>query len=162
MEKRIFFRKAVSEDAELLYQWRNEEASRENAFDPSEIPWKKHLEWFKSKVNNPATYIFILNDAGGSPVGQVRFDIETAGTAVSHVIIDHKFRQKGYAVEGLMETCSFLLRESAVKQILAYIKKCNDISYRTFKKAGFTEIGQTIIKSNDSYIMRFEKVKAQD
>lgn len=149
----ILFRNATIEDAKLLFDWRNCPQTRMCSFDPSELKWDDHLRWLGEKLNGPSAYIFILSDPENVPVGQVRFDLMAKSVAVVDISMDLKYRRRGLAVEGLKLTCPHLIKEKGIERILAYIKKDNTASYRSFKKAGFQDIGETHVKSFDCYAL---------
>lgn len=151
----IHFRDATIQDARLLYDWRNAPHTREHSFDSSPLVWEDHLSWMKGKFDSGSSHIFILYNELNAPVGQIRFDYNDKKEAVIDISIDVKYRNQGYATEGLKKTVAFVLQQERVKKLLAYIKKENNASYKTFLRAGFTLIKEVKVKLYDCYLLEF-------
>ena len=86
-------RKACTSDCELYWDWVNDPEVRQNAFNSKIITWKEHQEWFKSKLDDSATTLYLVESILG-PIGQVRFD----GSGQNHIIsysIGRQFRGIG-------------------------------------------------------------------
>ena len=56
----LVFRPVESSDAELLWHWANDPTVRKYSFSPEEIPFGKHLEWFRRKVSSPGSRIYVI------------------------------------------------------------------------------------------------------
>ncbi len=148
----IQFRKATLEDAKLLFDWRNDPQTRHSAFETAVIPWDRHVQWLTRKLQNPQTHIFILYNEARSSVGQIRFDVDK-GVGYVDIAIDPKERKKGYATEGLLITCPHMFKTASLRKIVAHVKKDNEASYRSFRKAGFQDLGVQEIKETSCYVL---------
>ena len=90
----VTFREATIDDMRLLFDWRNEQETRKNAFNSSALSWKRHSDWLQRRINSFNSYLFILADYQSTPVGQVRFDIKGDGFAEITISIDVNHRGK--------------------------------------------------------------------
>ncbi len=141
---KLTFRSANSNDMDLLYSWRNEKSVRENSYDSSIISFKDHKKWFKRKLNDTKAGIFIL-EMNNIPVGTVRFEKGSNEYSIVSIIIAKIFRKKGYASEGLKMLSKYIIKEiNFSKKVIANIKKGNDLSLKSFIRAGYK-----IVKGND-------------
>ena len=153
----ISFRPATMADARQIFDWRNDPLVRQNSFNQNELKWEEHLKWFEQKVNNSRCQMFIICNENTIPIGQVRFDLDEKKTAVVSISLEEKFRSKGNGEESLRQTCGHLTKEHKAERIIAYIKKENKASYRSFLKAGFKVAAEAKIHSIDSYVLEWQK-----
>ena len=68
-------RPAVLTDAEALWVWRNDPATRANSRSSEEVPWERHLAWLESSLTRDDRLLLVADDDRG-PVGTVRWDHE--------------------------------------------------------------------------------------
>ncbi|PKQ06461.1 MAG: N-acetyltransferase [Alphaproteobacteria bacterium HGW-Alphaproteobacteria-12] len=68
------FRRATILDARLLYDWRNDPATRENSISRDRVDYETHLAWLEQSLADPARRIFIVEDEAGVSVGTIRVD----------------------------------------------------------------------------------------
>ncbi|HLE92827.1 MAG TPA: hypothetical protein VI753_16875, partial [Anaerolineales bacterium] len=80
---RVTLRPAVMEDSHRVWEWRNEQATREASFNTEYIPLEAHQMWFARKLNDPHMRILIAMDHRGHEVGYVRFDINEGEAEIS-------------------------------------------------------------------------------
>lgn len=128
----LSFRKATIDDAELYYEWVNEEEVRKQSFHSERVDFESHLKWFQSKIKDEECLMFLFQD-GTEYVGQVRIDIEN-GIGLIDYSIEKSMRGKGYA--------SLMLRELHEKldtdiKLIGFVKVENYASRKAFLKAGF-------------------------
>lgn len=69
----VTLRPATADDAERLFDWRNDPDTRANSGDTREIDWPEHVAWLNRALSDPARRIFIV-EAVGRPVGTIRAD----------------------------------------------------------------------------------------
>jgi len=129
----IKFRMAGIEDAKLIYDWANDVEVREASFYSEPIKWETHLNWLTKKLNDKNS-LFLVFYQESKPVGLVR--IEDSGEAIIGITIDYRFRGKKLAPILLNKACSVFWGKSD-QSILAFIKKTNLASVKSFEKAGF-------------------------
>lgn len=131
-------RRAVMEDAELLFIWVNEQSVRANSFSQEPVLWQDHLDWFKKRLVSETCFILILEQAG-VPVGQLRFDLnnDSAWEIDYSVAIEH--RGMGFGKKVISRGVEFLRKSGRIEQILAKVKVSNPGSARVFRTQGFQE-----------------------
>src|SRR5437899_695344 len=91
----VALRPATWEDSRRIWEWRNEEATREASFNTGEVSYEEHERWFSRKLVDPNTRIFIVADLQGGELGYLRFDIKDNEAEIS-VTIDKNKRRSGY------------------------------------------------------------------
>lgn len=130
----IRFRQATLDDAELLWRWANDPATRANSFQSDPIPYPDHIRWLTAKLSNPASLQLLAWNRAGM-LGQVRFDDHGDEVEVSLAAApEHR------------GTVGTLMLESALRRvrsrwsnatIVARVKPENEASRRMFQRAGF-------------------------
>ena len=133
---KIEFREATMEDANLYYQWANDEAVRKNSYAQEVISYEDHLAWFKRKIASPDCYFYLFLKEK-NPAGQVRIEKKENETVVG-ISIDSKYRSKGLGSVMLELACADYFAKFPKETIYAYIKESNVPSSAIFKKANFT------------------------
>ena len=140
-------------DCRLLWEWVNEPQVRAFAFNSEPVPWVEHLEWFRKKRSDPACSILILTDERDTPVGQVRFDMESDKAAEIAISIASEQRGNGYGTEAIRLACDYFHRQKPVAEVAAYIKPENGPSIRAFQKAGFADRGKRVVRGQEAVWM---------
>jgi len=153
---RVTLRPAVLEDCRRLWEWRNEQATREASFSSQSIPFEEHAQWFASKLSDPHMRIFIAAGNHGYEIGYVRFDIIEEEAKIS-VSIDKNERGKGYGVAVIKNGSDHLLMTEPLQRIIAHIKTNNPASVVAFERAGFTVRGYTQIEGVQACEMVYER-----
>jgi len=154
--KIIKLRKAILDDAELLWKWRNEQSVRESAFSSEKIEYSSHKEWYKYKLKNPDTYFFIAIDSENKPVGQIRFDKLDKNSAEVDVSVDKNNRNKGYGSIIIQKGCNYLSNNTAIKKVISKVKKNNVKSIKAFSNAGFKIIKEGKFNNHEIVEMEFK------
>ena len=147
------FREATFADAKLLFDWVNEENVRYNSLSNSTIEWKNHLKWFKSKLKEKQSHIFIffLNN---EPIGQVRLDLEN-GYWVIDYSIDKNHRGKGLGTEILRK----IVNLEKFQKFLGVVKEENIGSRKVFEKLGFEETEIKNESDSESKLFKYSYIK---
>ncbi len=148
--EKIQFRKAEQSDCELLWHWANDPKVRKASFNSIPISWEDHTQWFAIKLKGSECYIFIAENEKGTPIGQIRFEINNYTASIGYSV-QHDYRGLGFG-----ET---ILREG-IQKIVGYmeqpitfqgkVKPENIASQTIFKKVGFLEV------NNENYQVWFE------
>lgn len=128
-------RRVLPKDSSLLLSWRNDKKVRKNAFNPKKIDKLSHVDWFKEKIFNPKTKMYILETNEGSPLGQVRFDRYNEQWEIDYSI-DINYRNLGLGK---------IILEKGIKKFknasfIARVKNDNIASKKTFELLGFKKI----------------------
>jgi UDP-2,4-diacetamido-2,4,6-trideoxy-beta-L-altropyranose hydrolase len=151
----VTLRRAVAEDCRRLWEWRNEQATREASFNTEYIAFEEHERWFLRKLPDPQMRILIAEDSEGHDIGYIRFDIR-GGEAEISVSVDENQRGKGYGATIIKMGSDYLLSGEHVKRIIARIKHVNPGSVFAFERAGFTVRGYMQIAGVDACEMVYE------
>lgn len=147
----ITLRPALPSDCRLLWEWRNAPEVRAKAFDSNPIEWEHHRRWFKQKLSDSSTSIYIATTADGETAGQIRFDVVESEATVA-VIVARAVRGRGIGTDIIRKgTLQFASKVPGVN-IVAEIKPDNEASLRAFKRAGYASFG------GDDHIMRLQFV----
>jgi UDP-2,4-diacetamido-2,4,6-trideoxy-beta-L-altropyranose hydrolase len=127
------------QDRELLWQWANDPAVRQSAFNSDPISWDEHVRWFARKQEEPGCYHFIAFDQQGHPVGQIRFDRTGSGGSEAEVdvSIGRDKRGSGYGTLLIERGVGLLSQMTPIHIVHALIKTENKASIQAFQKAGF-------------------------
>jgi UDP-2,4-diacetamido-2,4,6-trideoxy-beta-L-altropyranose hydrolase len=135
----IIVRPAALSDADDIFQWRNEPASRMASQNSAVVGWDQHLTWFTGVLANTdrSLYICSLAEPVGASVGMCRFDVEGESAEVS-INLNPAFRGRGLAQPILERSIDrFTHDREHVHTLTATIRPSNTASVRIFTEAGF-------------------------
>ncbi len=129
-------RDANIDDMEQYFKWANDESVRANAFNTEDIPWNDHVTWFKKKLSNNHSrmYIFEIDDRG---VGQVRFDKENEDVWDIDYMLDEDFRGFGLGSKIIDRGLKKLIFEEKRVKVQAFVKTDNTPSEKVFEDLNF-------------------------
>jgi len=131
----LFARLACESDSKDTFLWRNDPITRKSFFNSSKISWKEHCDWFKQKLSSPSSKIIILeNDS--NKIGVVRYDKKDSFYYVS-INTNPDQRGKGYSSKMLLASEKLISSKNNPVNIIADILKENELSVRTFIRAGY-------------------------
>ena len=133
--KKIRIRKAILEDCEDIFRWKNDIKTRESSFDSTIISYEEHLKWYKQALTNDEIKFFIGEIPGGPNIGVIRFDRIDSMIYRVNVNVAPTRRCKGFGKLLITEASSFFK-----EKIIAKIKSDNYISVRAFQKSGYEEV----------------------
>lgn len=150
----IYIRSAAKEDAEYLFKLANDSGTRKNSFNPKPIQWSEHKSWFSERLKNPNSNIYIFSTEK-QPVGTVRIDKQEDETIIG-VTLDPNYRGLGLGSKIIRMGCNEFW-ENNENVILAYIKKENIGSIKSFEKAGFIYYRDSMIEGTESLILIAKK-----
>ena len=132
----MLVRKATKEDSEDLFIWRNDPVTRSVSFSSTKIKKPNHNSWFKESLESKTRVLFI-GEVDNQKVGVCRFDKASDGESASISInLNPSARSKGLSVNFLNAAINKYVKYNKIN-IIAGVKKTNDISLKIFKKAGF-------------------------
>lgn len=119
-------RPATIDDAQLLFEWRNEPLTRAMSVNTEPVAWETHLKWLSTRLAWSEPGLYVCED-DGSPCGMVRIDDDE----ISYTV-DMNFRGKGLATKML------ILARHHFGPKRARIKLSNEASAKAATKAGHT------------------------
>ena len=147
-------RKAIEEDLMQVYDFSNDPLVRGNSYNSEPIEFSNHKNWFLKKINDIKT-LFLIVEINEKPAGMVRYDIAEKHAVVS-IVVSRLFRGQKLASSFLQESARVYF-EKYDKPILAYIKKENIASIKSFKKANYVYFKEETIKGSSSFVYKLEK-----
>ncbi|GAA2169572.1 GNAT family N-acetyltransferase [Pedococcus bigeumensis] len=149
----VVVRAATMADAELLWHWRNDPATRENSRSHEEVPLESHLAWLGASLARDDRRL-LVGEVAGRPVGTVRWDHEGAGEWEVSITVAPDSRGRGVASGLLAAGEDWLSREATavhhpaapaggtgqragVAAYLAAVHTANTASRRLFLGSGY-------------------------
>jgi UDP-2,4-diacetamido-2,4,6-trideoxy-beta-L-altropyranose hydrolase len=134
--ERLRLRHVTAEDRQLLWEWANDPEVRAASFSSAAIPWETHVEWFAKKVGADQSLMLIAEDGEGTPLGQIRFDIDGRSAEINVSLAKDK-RGCGLAVPAIEAAVRELFAERDCERVHAFVKPENIASAKAFERAGF-------------------------
>jgi RimJ/RimL family protein N-acetyltransferase len=131
-------RAAVPADSELIWRIRNEETARTASIDAELIPLEDHERWWRRRLVDPSSAVYIASLPDGRPAGYVRFALDGDEASIS-VALDEGVRGRGYGTEAIRLGCAEVLATGPAQRIVALVKGENEASLRAFRRVGFVE-----------------------
>ena len=142
---RLVARAATLEDARLLWDWRNDPATRASSRSSHEVPWDDHLVWLRDSLSRADRMLLLVEDEAG-PIGTVRWDLTQdregeRAWEVSITVAPQRRRQSlaRPLLRAGEEALSAMARSSAtdVTAYLAVVHIDNDASLRLFETSAY-------------------------
>jgi len=135
-ENGLKLRLITMDDANLLYNWRNDSLTRMQSHFPLIVNWNEHISWLKSTLKNPLRTIYIA-EKSSIPVGTVRADKLESSYELSWTVAPHARKQ------GVAKQMVALLANSIQSPICAEIKKSNKASVSVAEYVGMSLVRQS-------------------
>lgn len=139
MEKDLCFVKADMNYIDIVYDWANDETTRQNAFNTRPIPYDEHVKWYTKKIDDENTLLYICKQ-GDSNVGQIRVELDGNQGIISYSV-DKNYRGKGigkqllrYAEE--LAKSYFCCTDSRI-DLVGKVKHTNIPSQKCFISEGY-------------------------
>jgi UDP-2,4-diacetamido-2,4,6-trideoxy-beta-L-altropyranose hydrolase len=134
----IDLRRAGKEDCDLIFSWRNHPDVRRHFFEPKEIPYAEHKQWFEDSLKKPDRMILLAWQAG-QPVGVIRFDFLEGRSekAEIDIYVAPGCHGRGIGKEILAQGEAWVRENTGVSILLAKVKKENRASIAMFESCGF-------------------------
>jgi RimJ/RimL family protein N-acetyltransferase len=140
----------VASDCELFWEWANEAGARAASFRDKTISWEHHGQWFQEKMTDPNAILFTATNGGGTPIGEVRYQI-TGNRAVLSISLGARYRgcRCGQKILTMAIEEFFRLSEE-IEVIDAYVKPSNEASLKLFTAAGFVRFPRAEIDGQEA------------
>ena len=153
IKRKITIRKAKISDSKSIWKWRNDPLTRSMFINKDYIEYKDHLKWFKSKLKNKNSFIFI-GQAFEKNVGMVRIDVSKNIGEIS-ININPKFRGISLSETLLSDAIQTFRKKKPNCTLVADIDKKNTASIKIFSSIGF--IRQKATKNIYRFRLNFEQ-----
>lgn len=144
-------RKADESDSRDIFDWRNDELTRQMSHTTDLVEWDSHSAWFAASLANTKRLLVICEDEDtDEKVAIVRFDIEDERALIS-INLSPKMRGKRKA-KGCLRDAIFFFQKyfPDVRFIDAEIKPINVLSQQSFMGVGF------ILVKEDADVLHYE------
>jgi len=141
---KINLRLANLADLDLYYRWARDPEVRKQSFNQNEISFEEHSTWYKSKLNDKETTLYVFENESAEVVGQLRFQLNNE-EYVAGLNVDPDHRSMGYAREIVRMGSDEFMKNDPQLPIVAYIKKTNKPSFNSFKNAGYIVVNEMCI-----------------
>lgn len=135
MKTKAYLRAATMEDAQLLFEWANDEECRKNSFHSKHIEWEEHLAWLEKQLLDAESKIYIYVDKDRM-IGQIRFTPHTDGYMISYSIAK-QHRCQGYGKQILMLAETKMSELGGKSSLYAQVKYSNIASQHLFEQLGY-------------------------
>lgn len=132
MVEEFSIRLATIDDMEKVFELSNDDVVRANSINQEKIKWENHIEWFENRIKKIDEPFYIIESQEKDFIAQVRFDKKEEITI--SISISKQFRGKNLASK-IIKECS---KKCGYEKIVAFIKKDNITSQKSFLKAGYT------------------------
>ena len=126
-----------------LWRWANDYNVRMSSFSPSFIPLASHISWFEKIILSNSSYIFIVSDSSGCPLGQIRFDLLDNSCFSIDLSLDICLRGIGLSYSALELGVSIMRLQDPHSTFQAQVLTSNIPSLRLFAAFGFRPIANT-------------------
>ena len=131
MTRTMKLRPATLEDADLLFQWRNDPETRKASHNIADVARDEHLRWLTGIVADKNRKLFIAEE-DGTPVGTVRAELSGGVFELSWTVAP------GARGRGVAKRMVALLASQIAGPIRAEVKSGNVASVRVAEHAGMT------------------------
>ena len=148
--KKFSFKLANFEHSKKIWEWRNDEITREMSINSEFISWEIHKEWFKSTLKDSNKYLYV-GYLEKDIAGVVRFDkyYDKENCFSINININPIMRNQGLGKIFLEQSIKQFFGEiKDADFIIADIKKENLASIKIFYNSNFRikEINKEIIR----------------
>lgn len=147
----ITIRPAQPNDAQRIWEIRNEPESLAVAASPKVIPLSQHIVWFHNKYFKQRDNFCFAGEMDGNVVGYCRFDLN-GDHYLNSIAVSFSTHSKGIGTILLGQSIEQLRTD---KPIHAEIRKYNLASIKIFERNGFKKI------SEDDQNLYYQLIKNQ-
>jgi len=131
MTSELELRPAARSDARILFEWRNDEETRQHSRDKKPLDFAAHEKWLSDSLKNPSRKIFIAY-AEGAPVGVVRGDTADGCVELSWTVAP-AFRGHGIGKRMVLQFVRDVAQDAPLK---AFIRDGNSASEKIAQALG--------------------------
>lgn len=140
-------------DEAITFKWASDPLTRNNSYQSAEISSEVHHQWFAKKLLDEMASYWIL-EVNQQAAGLIRFDKDKTSTVIG-IMMGKEFRGKGLSSTFLRLACEAYFTTHDDTEVIAYIKKENLASIKSFEKAGFKTFKEEKIHGTDSLVLKY-------
>ena len=146
--KKINLRNKKVEDAELDYEWRvDPELSALDATVPINISLREFRDHLKDEIKYPVPWSvkYAIENKEGRLIGNIMYyDIDPIDkeAEVGIIIGERTYQGKGFGSDALITLKDYIFKSTNLERLYLHTLTTNEGAKKSFKKAGFTEIGE--------------------
>ncbi|MCX7046616.1 MAG: GNAT family N-acetyltransferase [Candidatus Sumerlaeota bacterium] len=133
----IELRRAVLEDMEKIFRWRNLPEIVQRGSTQRTIPWEEHQRWFKQTIERQDRLLMIIL-FDGEEIGQVRFDQEGQDALIGMYLTPGR-TGRGLGTIAFRYATMEAFAAMPIRRIVGYIRKDNAPCIASIRKAGYQE-----------------------
>ena len=128
-------RPATTDDARIMFDWRDDPATRAVSRTSGALEWDGHVAWLERVLADPERQLFV-GTIGGRPVGVIRFDFSSEDRAEVSLYLDPALHGLGLGPHLL------LAGEDAAdpRTVDATVLESNRASQRLFATCGYEQV----------------------
>jgi UDP-2,4-diacetamido-2,4,6-trideoxy-beta-L-altropyranose hydrolase len=135
----VQIRYACLDDAEMLFEWRNDIRTRRHFHNSALLSRAEHISWFSRTLTSERSELLIAM-CGDDPVGCVRFDIDGEKAEVS-IYLDPERHGRGWGSQVLNQAMKWIhSTHPRVIQFSADVLAENLASAKIFQRCGYSLI----------------------
>lgn len=131
----IDVRLAQQSDAQSLFEWRNDPATRRASLNREPVTWRNHVEWLRSSLSNPDR-VLLMATLHDNAIGTVRWDRRGELDWEISITLAPSARGRGLALPVLRAGQNWPVQAGNVR-LLASVRASNLPSKRLFEQAGY-------------------------
>ncbi|WP_176697171.1 bifunctional UDP-2,4-diacetamido-2,4,6-trideoxy-beta-L-altropyranose hydrolase/GNAT family N-acetyltransferase [Microbacterium sp. 3J1] len=128
-------RAATLDDARMLFDWRNDPATRANSRTRGAVDWDAHVAWLARVVGHPDRRLLIV-ESEGHPVATSRWDRHSDTDWELSITMAPEYRGRGLA-SAVLAASERALSVDAPTRLLAIVHGENTASLRLFRANGY-------------------------
>ncbi|KQR38824.1 bifunctional UDP-2,4-diacetamido-2,4,6-trideoxy-beta-L-altropyranose hydrolase/GNAT family N-acetyltransferase [Microbacterium sp. Leaf159] len=128
-------RTATPDDASLLFEWRNDPATRLNSRAQGALDWDSHRDWVARSIADVDRSLLIV-ESGGTALATCRWDRRSESDWEVSITVAPSARGRGLAAS-VLASAESALPARAPCRMLAVVHADNAPSLRLFQKAGY-------------------------
>jgi RimJ/RimL family protein N-acetyltransferase len=133
----VSVRLAASDDSRDIWEWRNDEATKQMSATLSGVDWEAHSAWYEQSLVNEKRFLYIGCIDAIEKIGMCRFDMDPRRRiAEVSINLNPRYRRKALSSPLLSAAIVDFLGRCNV-DLIARIKKVNVGSIKCFTKSGF-------------------------
>lgn len=153
MNMPVTIRHATMDDADTLYEWRNDPDTIRFSTSNAGVSKDDHLVWLERKLVSEETMMLIgCDSASGEALGIVRFDAHDENFWIVSINLSPSWRGQKLASPLLDKAIEFFGKKHTAI-VTAYVKQDNIVSRRCFERSGFA-----LYEENDVEVTYMNKV----